>query len=34
MTDDAFAKTLEQQNAAVASILDGDPGPTIDSWAA
>jgi len=34
MTDDAFAKALEQQDAAAASMLDGDPGPFIDSWAA
>jgi hypothetical protein len=34
MTDDAFAKALEQQDAAIASMLDGDPGPIIDSWAA
>ena len=34
MTDDAFAKALEQQDAATASMLNGDPGPMIDSWAA
>jgi ketosteroid isomerase-like protein len=34
MTDDAFAKALQQQDAATASMLDGDPGPIIDSWAA
>ena len=34
MTDDAFAKALEQQDAAIASMLNGDPGPMIDSWAA
>ena len=34
MTDDAFAKAVEQQNAAVAAMLNGDPGPFIDSWAA
>lgn len=33
MTDDAFAEALKQQDAAVASMLDGDPGPFIDSWA-
>jgi ketosteroid isomerase-like protein len=34
MTDDALTKALEQQAAAVAAILNGDPGPMIDSWAA
>ena len=34
MSDDAFAEALEQQDAAIASMLDGDPGPFIDSWAA
>jgi ketosteroid isomerase-like protein len=34
MTDDAFADVLERQDAAIASMLDGDPGPFIDSWAA
>ena len=33
MTDDAFTKALEQQDAAIAAMLDGDPGPMIDSWA-
>jgi ketosteroid isomerase-like protein len=33
MTDDALAKAVEQQDAAVAAMLNGDPGPTIDSWA-
>jgi ketosteroid isomerase-like protein len=33
MTDDAFAKALEQQDAAVTAMLNGDPGPFIDSWA-
>ena len=33
MTDDAFAETLEQQDAATASMLDGDPGPMISAWA-
>jgi hypothetical protein len=27
MTDDAFAKAVEQQDAAIAAMLDGDPGP-------
>jgi ketosteroid isomerase-like protein len=34
MTDDALVKTLEQVTAALAAMLNGDPGPTIDSWAA
>ena len=34
MTDDSFARALEEQDAAVAAMLDGDPGPFIDSWAA
>jgi ketosteroid isomerase-like protein len=34
MTDDAFADALELQDAAIAAMLDGDPGPMIDSWAA
>ena len=34
MTDDAFAKALEQQDAAVASMLNGDPDPMINYWAA
>ena len=33
MTDDAFAEALEQQDTAVAAMLDGDPGPFINSWA-
>jgi ketosteroid isomerase-like protein len=33
VTDDAFDKALEQQDAAIASMLNGDPGPMIDSWA-
>jgi ketosteroid isomerase-like protein len=33
MIDDAFSEALEQQDAAIASMLDGDPGPFIDSWA-
>ena len=33
MTDEAFAKALEQQDAAVAAMLNGDPGPFIGSWA-
>jgi len=34
VTDDAFAEALEQQDAAIAAMLDGDPGPMIGSWAA
>jgi ketosteroid isomerase-like protein len=34
MTDDAFAETLERMDAATASMLNGDPGPMVDSWAA
>ena len=34
MTDDSFAQALEQQDAAVAAMLDGDPGNFVDSWAA
>jgi ketosteroid isomerase-like protein len=33
MIDDAFATALEQQDTAVAAMLDGDPGPFINSWA-
>jgi ketosteroid isomerase-like protein len=33
MTDDAFAKTLEQMTAAGAAMQNGDPGPMISSWA-
>ena len=33
MIDDAFAKALEQQDTSVAAMLDGDPGPFINSWA-
>jgi hypothetical protein len=33
MTDDAFAKTLEQMTAAGAAMQNGDPGPMINSWA-
>jgi ketosteroid isomerase-like protein len=33
MTDNALAKALEQQDAAVAAMLNGDPGPMINSWA-
>ena len=29
MTDDAFAEALGQQDAAIAAMLDGDPGPII-----
>ena len=34
MTDDALTKALEQQDAAIAAMMNGDPGPMIDSWAA
>jgi ketosteroid isomerase-like protein len=30
MTDDALARALEQENAALAAMLNGDPGPTIN----
>ena len=33
MTDNALAKALEQQDAAAAAMLNGDPRPYIDSWA-
>jgi ketosteroid isomerase-like protein len=33
MTDNALAKALEQQDAATAAMLNGDPRPYIDSWA-
>jgi ketosteroid isomerase-like protein len=33
MTDDALARALEQQDAATAAMLNGDPRPYIDSWA-
>jgi ketosteroid isomerase-like protein len=33
MTDDGFAEAVEQQDATIASMLNGDPGPIIDSWA-
>jgi ketosteroid isomerase-like protein len=33
MTDDALAKALEQQDAAVAAMVNGDPSPFTDSWA-
>jgi ketosteroid isomerase-like protein len=33
MTDEPFAKAVEQQDAAVAAMLNGDPGPFIGSWA-
>ena len=33
MTDDALARALEQENAAIADMLNGDPGPTINSLA-
>jgi ketosteroid isomerase-like protein len=34
MTDDTFAAALERNDVALASMLGGDPGPMIDSWAA
>ena len=33
MTDDAFTKTLEQETAKQAAMLNGDPGPMINYWA-
>ena len=33
MTDDAFIKTLEQETAIQAAMLNGDPGPMISYWA-
>ena len=33
MTDDAFIKTLEQETAIQAAMLNGDPGPLISYWA-
>jgi hypothetical protein len=33
MTDDALTKALQQQDAAIAAMMNGDPGPMIDSWA-
>jgi len=33
MTDDAFIKTLEQETAMQAAMLNGDPGPLINYWA-
>jgi ketosteroid isomerase-like protein len=33
MTDDAFTKMLKRQDAAVAAMLNGEPGPFINSWA-
>ncbi len=33
MTDNALAKALEQQDAATAPMLNGDPRSYIDSWA-
>lgn len=34
MTDDALTKALEQMTATTAAMLNGDPGPMINSWAA
>jgi hypothetical protein len=33
MTDDAFVKTLEQETAKQAAMLNGDPDPMINYWA-
>ena len=33
MTDDAFIKTLEQEAAKQAAMLNGDPSPMINYWA-
>jgi ketosteroid isomerase-like protein len=33
MTDDALAKALEQMDATTEAMLNGDPGPMINSWA-
>ena len=33
MTEDALTKTLEQETARTAAMLNGDPGPMINSWA-
>ena len=33
MTDDRFVKTLEQETAIQAAMLNGDPGPMISHWA-
>jgi ketosteroid isomerase-like protein len=33
MTDDAFIKTLEQETAIQAAMLNGNPGPMISHWA-
>ena len=33
MTDDGFAKAVEQQAAASAAMQNGDPGPMINCWA-
>ena len=33
MTDEALARALEQQDAAIAAMLNGDPRPQIDSLA-
>jgi ketosteroid isomerase-like protein len=33
MTDDAFIKTLEQETARQAAMLNGDPDPMISYWA-
>ena len=33
MVDDSFIKTLEQETAKQAAMLNGDPGPMINYWA-
>jgi ketosteroid isomerase-like protein len=33
MTDDALAKALERMGATTEAMLNGDPGPMINSWA-
>ena len=33
MTDDALAKALVQTSAAIEAMLNGDPGPVLNSWA-
>jgi hypothetical protein len=33
MADDAFLKTLAQETAIQAAMLNGDPGPLISYWA-
>ena len=33
MTDHTFDKALEETTAALTAMLNGDPGPAVDSWA-